>query len=101
MALRSVDQIKAAFDAEGATYCAWAAEHGFRPQNVYAVLSGRAKGRRGEAHRIAIALGLKSARQAAAIDEVSVGRRGAEYSVEPPSDSRAAHQPAQKELPMS
>lgn len=47
------------FELEGMTVTAWAQEHCFRPANVYAVLDGRTKGRRGESHRIAIALRLK------------------------------------------
>lgn len=39
----------------------WARAHGFAPSVVFALLEGRAKGRRSEAHRAAIALGLKPA----------------------------------------
>lgn len=56
----SIDDVRDAFADAGLTVAAWAAANGFRRENVYAVLSGRAKGRRGEAHRIAQALGLKS-----------------------------------------
>jgi len=38
---------------------AWAAQNNFSPANVYAVLAGRCKGRRGEGHLIAVKLGLK------------------------------------------
>lgn len=38
----------------------WAVARGFEPGVCYAVLAGRIKGDRGEAHRIAVALGLKA-----------------------------------------
>lgn len=47
------------FELAGVTVTSWAQEHAFSPANVYAVLAGRTHGRRGEAHRIAVALGLK------------------------------------------
>lgn len=47
------------FELAGWTVTAWAREHSFKPVNVYSVLAGRTHGRRGEAHRIAIALKLK------------------------------------------
>ncbi len=49
------------FIARGETVADWAKLHGFEAQLVYAVLSGRLAARRGQAHRIAIALGLKPA----------------------------------------
>lgn len=52
-------RLKRAFEANGLSFAQWADEHGFRKANVYSVLSGRTKGRRGEAHKIALALGLK------------------------------------------
>jgi len=55
----SIAEIRGAFADAGLTVSDWADAHGFRRENVYAVLSGRVKGRRGEAHRIAQALGLK------------------------------------------
>ena len=53
------EEIRAAFEATGLTVSGWAERRGFRRESVYAVLSGRTKGLRGEAHRIAKALGLK------------------------------------------
>ncbi|WP_449284075.1 hypothetical protein [Luteimonas qiangzhengi] len=52
-------KLKRAFEANGLSIAHWADKNGFRKANVYSVLSGRTKGRRGEAHRIALALGLK------------------------------------------
>lgn len=37
----------------------WARAHGFEPAVVFALLSGRTHGRRGQAHLAAVALGLK------------------------------------------
>lgn len=61
MSDQDLNRIRSAFHASGISIADWADAHGFRRQNVYAVLSGRSKGRRGEAHQIARALGLKSA----------------------------------------
>lgn len=47
------------FRARGESIIDWARERGFSPANVYAVLSGRVRGDRGAAHRIAVALELK------------------------------------------
>ena len=38
----------------------WAKANGFNPATVKAVLYGHSKGLRGEAHRVAVALGVKS-----------------------------------------
>lgn len=45
---------------EGKTVTAWAKEHGFPVRAVRAVISGHNKGHYGQAHRIAVALGLKA-----------------------------------------
>lgn len=45
--------------ASGLTIAGWAREHGLRPRHVYDVLSGRNRGAFGEAHRIAVLLGIK------------------------------------------
>lgn len=53
--------IKDWFDANGISITDWAASRGYKRDQVYAVLNGRTTGRRGQAHAIAVALGLKSA----------------------------------------
>jgi len=58
--LIALSDVRQAFVDAGVSVSAWADHHGFRRGSVYAVLGGRSKGRRGEAHRIAVALGLKS-----------------------------------------
>lgn len=55
----TLQSVKEAFEEAGVSVSDWADAHGFRRENVYAVLSGRTKGRRGQSHRIAAALGLK------------------------------------------
>lgn len=56
----SLDEVRANFEAQGMAVTDWAEANGFKREDVYAVLNGRTKGRRGQAHRIAVALGLKS-----------------------------------------
>jgi gp16 family phage-associated protein len=53
-------EVKTRFAAEGISVAEWARARGFSPKLVYRVLDGTAKGTRGEVHRIACALGLKS-----------------------------------------
>ncbi len=55
------EQLKAKFAAEGRTFSAWAEERGYSRFDVYRVINGMAKGRRGKAHQIAVELGLKAA----------------------------------------
>ncbi|MFM0526950.1 DNA-binding protein [Paraburkholderia strydomiana] len=57
---RTREEVRNAFASHGVTVVEWARAHGFNPDSVYAVLLGRTRGTRGEAHRIAVALGLKS-----------------------------------------
>ncbi|MDE2344405.1 MAG: DNA-binding protein [Betaproteobacteria bacterium] len=57
--IRTPEAAKAWFDRHGVSVREWSLQHGFAPATVYAVLAGRCTGRRGQAHHIAIALGLK------------------------------------------
>ncbi|MEJ0012898.1 MAG: DNA-binding protein [Bauldia sp.] len=52
--------VKARFEAEGVAITTWARANGFDARKVYRVLSGELKCKRGEVHRIAVALGLKT-----------------------------------------
>lgn len=56
------DQIKRRLRDEGVTISAWAKKHNFPRQEVYRVLNGQSKAYYGQAHRIAVKLGLKAAR---------------------------------------
>lgn len=52
-------RVKKRFEIQGTSVTEWATTHGFKREQVYAVLNGRTDGRRGTSHRIAVALGLK------------------------------------------
>lgn len=56
----TLEQAKNWFYANGESVSDWAKAHGFRREIVYAVLAGRTRGCRGEAHRVAVALGVKA-----------------------------------------
>lgn len=58
--LRTADEVKESFIANGIAVAAWAKSHGFKRHTVVDLLSGRRVGRRGEAHRAAVALGMKA-----------------------------------------
>lgn len=60
-ALRTVREAREWLERHGVTASEWARAHGFEPSIVFALLSGRTHGRRGQAHRAAVALGLKGA----------------------------------------
>jgi len=55
-ATRTREQANEWFRETGTPVTTWAREHGFPPAVVYALLSGRTRGRRGTAHRAAVAL---------------------------------------------
>lgn len=56
---RQPSDVKAQFRARGITIRSWAQTNGFSTPLVYAVLGGRVQGIRGQAHEVAVALGLK------------------------------------------
>lgn len=53
------NEVRERFVAEGVNIAEWARERGFSGDLVHRVLSGTRKCRRGESHRIAVALGIK------------------------------------------
>jgi gp16 family phage-associated protein len=57
--MKTSDQVKAEFRKKGVTIDEWAKKHGFKTQAVYIVIAGKAKCYYGNAHKIAVALGLK------------------------------------------
>jgi gp16 family phage-associated protein len=59
MHLKTAEQVKQEFIAQGIPVSSWAESNGFIPQEVYKVLNGQSKGNFGRAHDIAVALGLK------------------------------------------
>lgn len=58
--LRTLDEVREWFFQQGLPVNEWARQHGFEPAAIYALLSGRTRGIRGQAHQAAVALGLKS-----------------------------------------
>lgn len=57
--LKTLQEVRAEFNRIGKPVSKWADEHGFHRSLVYAVLGGRKKCNRGNAHKIAVLLGLK------------------------------------------
>lgn len=57
---KTASQIRAEFRAAGISLSEWARTHGFNRMTVVDLLRGTRQGLRGEAHRAAIALGLKA-----------------------------------------
>lgn len=55
------EQIKRRLREQGKTISAWAKERGYPRQEVYRVLNGQSKAYYGQAHDIAVELGLKRA----------------------------------------
>ena len=60
MPIKTPQQVKKDFENKGKSISDWASEHGFAPQDVYKVLNGQAKCKRGKGHEIAVLLGMKS-----------------------------------------
>jgi gp16 family phage-associated protein len=56
---KSIQEVRKDFERRGQTYRAWAREHGLSERVVYEILRGRFKGRRGQAHKAAVLLGIK------------------------------------------
>ncbi|WP_219211907.1 DNA-binding protein [Variovorax boronicumulans] len=59
------DQLKQRFRARGMTFSQWARDNGYRANKVIRVVNGFDKGHYGQAHEIAVKLGLKPATDAA------------------------------------
>lgn len=68
---KSRRDIKADFRASGVAIKDWALANGFSPASVYILLNSERPATRGEAHRIAVALGLKPQ-----VSLIEIGRRG-------------------------
>lgn len=54
------ERVRQAFREAGISLSEWARAHGFSRMTVVDVLRGHRAGHRGEAHRVAVALGLKA-----------------------------------------
>lgn len=59
MPLKTREEVRAEFDRTGASVSAWAAKHCLPRHVVEGLLSGKLKGRRGQAHNAAVLLGIK------------------------------------------
>lgn len=59
MELKTGEEVKAEFARNGISIGSWAKANGFKRSDVYAVLDGRNKAKYGNAHAIAVALGMK------------------------------------------
>ncbi|MBP2872932.1 MULTISPECIES: DNA-binding protein [Pseudomonas] len=58
-ALQTLEQARAVLDREGKSIAEFSRQHGLNKNLVSDLLNGRKKGRRGEAHRAAVLLGIK------------------------------------------
>lgn len=58
---RSVDDFLHFLDEQNKPISEWAKEHGFSLDAVYAVTRGKARGKRGAARRVFLAMGVKPA----------------------------------------
>ncbi|MEY2689207.1 MAG: hypothetical protein RL375_3405 [Pseudomonadota bacterium] len=56
---KTPEQVRAEFRAAGISVAEWARTHGFNRMTVVDLLRGTQQGLRGEAHRAAVALGMK------------------------------------------
>jgi gp16 family phage-associated protein len=57
----TLQELKEKFVSEGKTFASWSRENNVRYSTTLAVINGTNKGNYGEAHRVAVALGLKEA----------------------------------------
>lgn len=57
--MKTIGQVKEELNRRGETVAHWARKHNFSIDHVRAVLRGKAKGRWGESHKIAVILGIK------------------------------------------
>ncbi|WP_103035211.1 DNA-binding protein [Castellaniella caeni] len=60
MKLRTIEEVRAEFQASGISISQWAIANGFSPNSVYHILMGRRQGLRGQSHDIAVKLGIKN-----------------------------------------
>lgn len=58
--LKSPEEAKLWLQAQGISVAEFSRDHDLDPATTYQVLAGRKKGRRGKAHKAALALGIKA-----------------------------------------
>lgn len=57
--LKTAEEVRIDFERRGVNVTQWARDRGLTRQAVFAVLNGKTKGRRGDAHKAAVLLGIK------------------------------------------
>lgn len=57
--MKTIAEVKEDMRRRGETAAAWSRENGVSTDTVRGVLCGRIKGRNGEAHKVAVLLGIK------------------------------------------
>lgn len=57
--VRTPQEVRNEFHRKGVSVTEWARNHKVERQIVFDLLSGKAKGRRGKSHHVAVLLGLK------------------------------------------
>jgi gp16 family phage-associated protein len=60
MKLKTPNEVREDFTKNGVSIRSWAEANGFLRSDVYALLDGRTKGKYGNGHAIAVALGMKA-----------------------------------------
>jgi gp16 family phage-associated protein len=58
-AVRSIEEVRTEFAKTGTSISAWARENGVQARTVFYVLNSGGKAYRGEAHKVAVLLGIK------------------------------------------
>jgi gp16 family phage-associated protein len=86
---KTLDQVRAEFTEAGVSVAEWARVNGFTRETVVDVLRGQSKGLRGEAHRAAVALGLKSGHVTPAAQFHPAARKGGEAIPQPQPEGTA------------
>lgn len=57
--MKTPEQVRKEFNYRGETISGWARKNGFNPESVKKVIHGKSQCLRGEAHKIAVTLGIK------------------------------------------
>ena len=57
--LKTIEQVKKEFNFRGESIAGWARKKGVNLESVKKVIAGKSKCNRGEAHKIAVLLGIK------------------------------------------
>lgn len=57
--LKTPEQVRTDFERRGVNVTQWAREHGVTRQAVFDAMKGKTKGKRGNAHKAAVLLGIK------------------------------------------